>query len=545
MKLLENKRKLRSLREFLYILPFLALVAIFSYYPLYGWFYAFFDYKPPFPLTWDRFVGLKWFQTMVSNKVRVQQLLSVLRNTFAVSGLSLAFSWFPMMFAVFLNEIKSTGFKKFVQTVTTLPNFISWVLVYSIAFAIFSSTGAVNTVAMSLGLYDEPKIFLASSDHIWFKMWLWLTWKNAGWAAIMYIAAIAGIDEELITAAMMGIANVVQLTTWYGEKIKGSVVLRPDGTFYKLTDKNGTYRKMLKFLFDAQQRGLVDPDSMDQDWNAVYPKIASGRVHLLWYSWQGGFWNTAERLADGTAFIFIPVMDQNYYADSDTYYGSGRVFGIGSGVDDEKFLRIMEFLDWYASPDGLEYQHIGIEGFNYTRGADGKLTIKNENALMDNLPVPEEWGGGGFNDGNNAINQWIVDAISTNPKTGEPYSRTYWSTYKAATQTEMKRQWAEKFGANEPAEWMKKNGKLIVSPNVSVTLPTDPNDIAIIRNSCEEILEEYSWKMIFCGSEEKFDQLWDEMVAKMDGNDFDLVVEFDMQKWQIELDAKKQAMENQ
>jgi multiple sugar transport system substrate-binding protein/putative aldouronate transport system substrate-binding protein len=343
---------------------------------------------------------------------------------------------------------------------------------------------------------------------------------------------------------MMGIANVVQLTTWYGEKIKESVVLRPDGTFYKLTDKNGTYRKMLKFLFDAQQRGLVDPDSMDQDWNAVHPKISSGRVHLLWYSWQGGFWNTAERLADGTAFIFIPVMDQNYYADSDTYYGSGRVFGVGSGVDDEKFLRIMEFLDWYASPDGLEYQHIGIEGFNYERGADGKLIIKNENALMDNLPVPAEWGGGGYNDGNNAINQWIVDAISINPKTGEPYSRSYWSSYKAATQTEMKRQWAEKFGAEEPAEWMKKNNRLIVSPNVSVTLPTDPNDIAIIRNSCEEILEEYSWKMIFCKSEAEFDALWDEMVAKMDGNDFDQVVQWDMQKWQIELDAKKAAVGN-
>ncbi len=344
---------------------------------------------------------------------------------------------------------------------------------------------------------------------------------------------------------MMGIANVVQLTTWYGEKIKGSVVLRPDGTFYKLTDKNGTYRKMLHFLFEAQQRGLVDPDSMDQDWNAVYPKIASGRVHLLWYSWQQGFWNTAERLREGNAFIFIPVMDQNYYADADTYYGSGRVFGIGAGVDEEKFLRIMEFLDWYASPEGVVYQHIGIEGFNYEVGPDGKYIIKNENALMDNLPVPEEWGGGGFNDGNNAINQWIVDSISINPKTGEPYARTYWSSYKAATQTEMKWQWAEKFGANEPAEWMKKNGKLIISPNVVVTLPTDPNDIAVIRNSCEEILEEYSWKMIFCGSEEKFNQLWDEMVAKMDGNDFDQVVQFDMQKWQIELEAKKKVMENQ
>ena len=211
MRLIENKRKARSFVEFLYILPFLAIVAIFSYYPLYGWIYAFFDYKPPFPLTWEKFVGLKWFITMIENEVRVAQLIEVLRNTFAISGISLLFSWFPMFFAVFLNEIKNTKFKKFVQTVTTFPNFISWVLVYSVAYSIFSSTGVVNIVAMKLGLINEPQIFLASSEHIWFKMWLWLTWKNAGWAAIMYIAAIAGIDEEIITAAKVDGASRMQI----------------------------------------------------------------------------------------------------------------------------------------------------------------------------------------------------------------------------------------------------------------------------------------------------------------------------------------------
>jgi putative aldouronate transport system permease protein len=211
MKLIKDARKARSYREFLYIVPFLVIVAIFSYYPLYGWFYAFFDYKPPFPLTWNQFVGFKWFQTMVSNKVRINQLIEVLRNTFAISGLSLGFSWFPMVFAIFLNEIKCSKFKKFVQTATTLPNFISWVLVYSVAYSVFSSTGAVNTVLMNLGLIEEPQIFLASADHIWFKMWLWLTWKNAGWAAIMYIAAIAGIDEEMITAAKVDGASRMRI----------------------------------------------------------------------------------------------------------------------------------------------------------------------------------------------------------------------------------------------------------------------------------------------------------------------------------------------
>ena len=100
MKVSTNKKKMRGYREFLYILPFIILVAIFAYYPLYGWAYAFFDYKPPRPLSMDDFVGLKWFRYLVDNPVRIKQTLMVLRNTFAMSGLTILFSWLPMIFAV-------------------------------------------------------------------------------------------------------------------------------------------------------------------------------------------------------------------------------------------------------------------------------------------------------------------------------------------------------------------------------------------------------------------------------------------------------------
>ena len=206
-----DPRKLRSYREFLYILPFLVLVGLFSYFPLYGWIYAFHDYRPPKPITAETFVGLKWFAYIVSNPVRTADVLRVLRNTFAISGIALFFSWFPMIFAVFLNEIKCRPYQKFVQTVTTLPNFISWVLVFSIAFNVFGSNGAINAVLTDLGLITKPIAFLKSNKHIWFKMWLWLTWKNAGWGAIMSLAAITGIDEQMIEAARVDGATRMQI----------------------------------------------------------------------------------------------------------------------------------------------------------------------------------------------------------------------------------------------------------------------------------------------------------------------------------------------
>lgn len=338
---------------------------------------------------------------------------------------------------------------------------------------------------------------------------------------------------------MLGIANVVQLTTWYGEKIKGSVILTPDEKFIPLSDKAGSYYKILKFLNTAQRRGLVDPDSATQDWDSACAKMSSGQVYLMWYSWQVGFWNSVDRLKDGTGFIYIPVADQNYYTDADSYYGSGRVFAIGSKVDDAKYKKLLEFMDWYASPAGAMFQHDGIEGFNYEKGEDGRLYIKNSNALMDNLPVPEEYGGAGYNDGNNIINQWLVGANSTNPLTGEIYGTQYWSTYKEETMTDMKKAWQAKFGADEPVDYMKKNNKLVISPNVSVALPTDTPDISVIRNQCNDTVCDYSWRMIYATSDAEFDAMWDDMTKELNGFGFEDLMKFDIEKHTIELNAKK------
>ena len=179
----------------------MVLVFLFSYFPLHGWAYAFYDYRPPFQLKDCEFVGLKWFTTLFSNASKRKQIFDVMLNTFAMSGLSILFSWLPMAFAILLSEIKCNWFKKVVQTLTTLPHFISWVLVYALAFSLFSSSGMVNNLCIRLGVYDTPVLYLQMTDHVWMMMWLLSTWKGTGWSAIMYIAAIAGIDQELYEAA--------------------------------------------------------------------------------------------------------------------------------------------------------------------------------------------------------------------------------------------------------------------------------------------------------------------------------------------------------
>lgn len=194
---MQNKYKL-----FFMALPFLVVTFIFYYLPISGWIYAFYDFIPGIPLSDTPYVGLKWFRTMVSNPTQTEEVLRVLKNTIAMSSLGLITSVFPVIFAILLSEIKSGWYRKLVQTLTTIPNFISWILVYALAFSLFSvDNGVINNILVQLGVVGEGHNFLASSSNVWITMIAWYWWKSLGWGAILYLAAIAGIDQELFEAA--------------------------------------------------------------------------------------------------------------------------------------------------------------------------------------------------------------------------------------------------------------------------------------------------------------------------------------------------------
>ncbi|MEA4889119.1 MAG: ABC transporter permease subunit [Clostridiaceae bacterium] len=214
----QKKRSLRArhgIRPFLMTLPFLIATLIFSYLPLYGWRYAFFDYKAGFKLLDCNFVGLKHFLSLFQNQVILNDVGRVLQNTFAISLIGIATSFLPMLFAIFLSEIRNRAYRRTVQTITTIPNFISWVLVYSMAYAIFSvNDGFVNNLLVNLGLINDRINFLASPNNVWITMWGYGTWKGLGWSSIMYVASISSIDEQLFEAAAIDGASRMK-RIWY------------------------------------------------------------------------------------------------------------------------------------------------------------------------------------------------------------------------------------------------------------------------------------------------------------------------------------------
>lgn len=199
------KRKIeikQNIKLFLYVLPGILFVLIMAYLPLWGWSYAFVQYKPGRALAACKFVGFQNFKDLFANAVMRRNILRVLKNTFGIQFLGYLFSPLPMLFAVLLSEVRNKKFVKAVQTVTTLPNFISWVIMFSLATAIFGSNGLMNSILQHLGIEATGNI-LNSDKHVWLTQVLLQQWKNMGWNAIVYFAAIAGIDQNLYEAAMV------------------------------------------------------------------------------------------------------------------------------------------------------------------------------------------------------------------------------------------------------------------------------------------------------------------------------------------------------
>ena len=125
----------------------------------------------------------------------------MLKNTLALSGIGILMSWLPMAFAIFLSQVSNDKFRRIVQTFTTVPNFLGWVIIYAVALAIFSTDGFINNFLNNILGVAADGNYLMSDSHMWLKMWLWGTWKGLGWGAIVYISSITGIDPTLYEAA--------------------------------------------------------------------------------------------------------------------------------------------------------------------------------------------------------------------------------------------------------------------------------------------------------------------------------------------------------
>jgi putative aldouronate transport system permease protein len=171
---------------------------VFCYIPMYWIIIAFKQYdivKPLFETPW---VGLQHFQEFLSD----DRFFLVLRNTIGISLLKLIVSFpLPIFFAILLNEIGSLRYKRFIQTISYLPHFLSWVVLGGILTTWLSESGMINELLVQAGILQQPVTFLAEPAYFWGIVVFSDLWKELGWSAIIYLAAISGIDPQLYEAA--------------------------------------------------------------------------------------------------------------------------------------------------------------------------------------------------------------------------------------------------------------------------------------------------------------------------------------------------------
>ena len=212
LNLTRRKRKpLRKEQKILLALAVVFMVYIFAfcYVPIAGWALSLFKYKPAYGLNFakQKFVGFDNFVRLWNER---SEVLRVLRNTLALSGLSLLCTPLPMLLAIMFSELRSKKFLRVAQTVTTFPNFISWIIVYGVSYPIFSNTGVWAKAVYALTGVKQTIGFLGNPDTAWVFHILLNQWKGLGWSSIIYCAAIAGIDETLYEAARIDGANRIQ-----------------------------------------------------------------------------------------------------------------------------------------------------------------------------------------------------------------------------------------------------------------------------------------------------------------------------------------------
>lgn len=186
--------------------PGIIYLIIFSYIPMYGLIIAFKNYSIYSPGIQGFFtapdVGFKYFEQFLTDP----KFYEVLVNTLGINILGLVIGFpIPIIFALLLNELNNEKFKRFVQTVSYLPHFISWIIFGGLMMAILSTdSGIINNILVrQLGILKEPIFFMGEPNYFWLLIVILGLLKEMGWSAIMYLAAIAGVSNEMYEAAVI------------------------------------------------------------------------------------------------------------------------------------------------------------------------------------------------------------------------------------------------------------------------------------------------------------------------------------------------------
>lgn len=346
--------------------------------------------------------------------------------------------------------------------------------------------------------------------------------------------------------------NAKQPACFYGYDENGFVLANAEGTdFQSIIDTNSLYMRSLKFYFEANRMGLVDPDSMTQNYDSVFQKYQNGDILFCFWPWLSqSAYNTLSNKEEGKGFMLAPIEDMRIYSYGCRSMGNSQMtISIGSNAKDPE--RLADFIDWLYSPEGIQMNSAqmsggsaGPEGLTWEMTENGPaLTEFGVQALLNgDISVPEEWGGGLWSDGISTLNYKPV-VLSDKDENGYPYAYQLWESVLEMNRTKLDKSWQDYMKEDSTMAYLKKHDMLVVAPGCSYQTPVEDSEISTLRSQCKNIIVEYSWKMIFAQDEETFYALQKDMQERVKSLGYDRVLEQDMKNAKEKAEVQQKIVE--
>ena len=321
-----------------------------------------------------------------------------------------------------------------------------------------------------------------------FSEWDEYTAKEAGSLSYLY-----GIDTGMVSSLME--------LDMKSEKLSA------------VTSENSFYKKALHFYFEANQRGLLDPDSRTQTYNNFKQKYDKGRILFSNYSWLTENYNAAqvEKGYGINSYVAVVADDMKIYKKPDNFLGNGY-FGINSNSQNKE--KVCQLLNWLYDPENISYLYNGPVGVTWEiLNGEPVITEKGWDIIRNGNKEYMPNQGGTFNGGLEPFHSLGLTEATVG-ENGYSISYRYWPSTLLKEDLKLQKQVNEWRGGQNLTSYLKANDRIIIGSNAVNLMPEASASIRANCTKVGEVVRKLSWDMIYASDETQFEQLWQEMVKK-------------------------------
>ena len=290
-----------------------------------------------------------------------------------------------------------------------------------------------------------------------------------------------------------------------------------NGTYHHALEKDGPYLEALKFFNDLYQDGLIDPNSMTQTYNEMSEKVTNGGTFFSIFNYAGSaLYNTEEHTSNGKYMYTMTPDEATPIAYGMNVKGGNRIWTIGSKTEYPELC--MAIINYLTTPEGYMTYNYGPKDlcWYYDEEGNSYLTELGEQAQADRkgTMMPDEWGGGNFNDGTFQANNTTWSKDASNPDSnGETYNYINWKSQRKDETYDILQDWRDKYGQYTSQDYMNTTN-FKVALGTSYTESKRSDDLKIIWEQVAECLVNYTWQAIYAENDEEYDRIVNEMITK-------------------------------